>query len=397
MIKEYDLGLTAVSQHKALIRETFPLILYLMLSPFYFFSSGLPQIADFVLVIGVALNMMRKRGFSFPNSWFTRILFLFLINTSLVNLLTAFFLQTTRPLLPALYYLYNSLVVFFVLNLYFTYGRVILRFIFWSISVSSLTQFALIIARMDYMRTRQVGFFNNPNQLGYYSLINLAIIAVTSREVRTSRSFLAIVIIINIFLAMLSNSKAAVISGVVIIAPMLLRFFAKKRVKKTRLNLFIALLPIVLIVLMLYGSSIVSFTGSVYRNTQRRLSAIGMDSDDDITGRGYGRIVLYPEFILYGAAEGIGPLNDPRYDDPFMSGELHSTFGTLLFSYGFIGLSAFLMLLVIATDFGSLISISAIGAISLYSLTHQGLRFTSVWILIGVLFIMKNSKKQSVQ
>jgi len=121
---------------------------------------------------------------------------------------------------------------------------------------------------------------------------------------------------------------------------------------------------------------------------------IGMDSDDNLTGRGYGRIALYPEFILFGAAEGIGPEKDPRYDDPYMGGEIHSTFGTLLFSYGFIGLAAFVALLIFVTDFGSLVSIASVSAISLYSLTHHGLRFTNVWVFLGVLFIMKNSKNE---
>jgi len=375
-----------------LVRDAFPIILYLFLSPFYFFPSGQPQIADFVLILGVAFVIMRNRGITWPKSFFVRVYYLFLINIVLVNLLTAFFLQTTGPVLPTLYYIYNSIVVFFILSLFVSHGGNLLKAIFWSVSFSSLFQFALIVARMDFMRFRQVGFFNNPNQLGYYSLINLALIAITSQKVRVSRSFLSVTLLINIFLAMLSNSKAALISSIFIILPLLLHFLSRRKYKRTSMTLLLFITPVLLIVFLVYGSSMASSVEKVVQNTQRRLLAVGMDSDDDLVSRGYGRIALYPEFILYGAAEGIGPDNDPRYDDPYMSGEIHSTFGTLLFSYGFVGLVAFVILLIIATDWKSLTSITSVAAISLYSLTHQGLRFTNIWILLTIMFICKNLK-----
>ena len=376
-----------------LLKDSFPIILYLLLSPFYFFPSGLPQIADFVLVLGITFVIARRRGIIWPTSRFVKVLYVFLFNIIMVNLLTAFFLQTTGPILPTLYYIYNSIVVFFILGLSAIHGSSLNRVFFWSVAVSSLAQFAMVVARMDFTSFRQVGFFNNPNQLGYYSLINLAIIAVTNREVKTSRGFLAVIIVVNVFLVMLSNSKAALISSVIIVVPVFLQLFRRGRFRRTQLTFLIVLLPVLIIVLMIYSSSILSFTETVFQNTQRRLSMIGMDSDDNLTGRGYGRIALYPEFILFGAAEGIGPEKDPRYDDPYMGGEIHSTFGTLLFSYGFIGLAAFVALLIFVTDFGSLVSIASVGAISLYSLTHQGLRFTNVWIFLTVALIMKSMGK----
>ncbi len=375
---------------KQFIKDAFPILLYLFLSPFYLFPSGLPQISDFVLVIGISFVIVRRSGIVWPRSRFVKVLYVFLFNIIMVNLLTSFFLQTSGPVLPTIYYVYNSIVVFFILALFMIHGASLFKMFFWSVAVSTLAQFALIVARMDFTRFRQVGFFNNPNQLGYYSLINLAIIAVTNSEVKTSRGFLSVIIVINVFLTMLSNSKAALISSLIIIVPVFLQLFRRRRFRRTQLTFLIVLLPVLIIVLMIYSSSILSFTETVFQNTQRRLSMIGMDSDDNLTGRGYGRIAMYPEFTLFGAAEGIGPEKDPRYDDPYMGGEIHSTFGTLVFSYGFIGLAAFLTLLIFATDFSSLVSIASVGAISLYSLTHQGLRFTNVWIFLVVSYLAKS-------
>lgn len=305
---------------RQLIKDAFPIILYLFLSPFYLFPSGLPQISDLVLVLGIAFVIVRRRGIVWPTSRFIRVLYILLFNIIMVNLLTALFLQTSGPVLPTMYYVYNSIVAFFVLALFMIHRDSLLKMFFWSVAVSSLAQFALTVARMDFARFRQVGFFNNPNQLGYYSLINLAIIAVTNREAKTSRGFLAVIIVINVFLAMLSNSKSALISSVIIVVPVLVQLIHKRRFKRAQLTFLILLIPILVVVLTIYNSSILSFTETVFQNTQRRLSLIGMDSDDNLTGRGYGRIALYPEFILFGAAEGIGPEKDPRYDDPYMGG-----------------------------------------------------------------------------
>ena len=107
-----------------LLKDSFPIILYLLLSPFYFFPSGLPQIADFVLILGITFVIARRRGIVWPTSRFVKVLYVFLFNIIMVNLLTAFFLQTTGPILLTLYNIYNSIIVFFILSLFlFSKGK----------------------------------------------------------------------------------------------------------------------------------------------------------------------------------------------------------------------------------------------------------------------------------
>lgn len=57
--------------------------------------------------------------------------------------------------------------------------------------------------------------------------------------------------------------------------------------------------------------------------------------------RGYDRITLYPEYILYGAGE----MANKRFVKSYQQLEMHSAFGTILFSYGIIGFS-FLKILI---------------------------------------------------
>jgi hypothetical protein len=77
-----------------------------------------------------------------------------------------------------------------------------------------------------------------------------------------------------------------------------------------------------------------------------------------------------------------------------MSGELHSSFGTLLFSYGIVGFSLYLAIIIFATDFRDIYSICSIIAIQLRGLTHQGLRATEMWVILAIMFLVKLERRR---
>ena len=116
-----------------------------------------------------------------------------------------------------------------------------------------------------------------------------------------------------------------------------------------------------------------------------RLQDIGQQQDDNLYARGYIRIWYYPEYIVVGAGEGalyrFAENSDPDH-------ELHSTVGTILFSYGVIGLitfgAAILCLYRMSTDGRFLYLLPPL----LYGLTHQGLRFSFFWLLLSVIAIL---------
>ncbi len=62
----------------------------------------------------------------------------------------------------------------------------------------------------------------------------------------------------------------------------------------------------------------------------QRFSSIGKKSSDSLEGRGYDRIWRYKQNLLFGAGEGA----DYRFGRAI---EMHSTLGTVLFSYGMPG------------------------------------------------------------
>ena len=110
---------------------------------------------------------------------------------------------------------------------------------------------------------------------------------------------------------------------------------------------------------------------------------------DIITERGYDRIIEYPEYILWGAGEG----ETQRFTKGTSTNELHSTLGTILFSYGIIGLVIMTFLLkkaIWGAPLGIwLVMISPFA----YGLTHNGMRQPLFWgTIMLVALAVKRSK-----
>jgi hypothetical protein len=67
------------------------------------------------------------------------------------------------------------------------------------------------------------------------------------------------------------------------------------------------------------------------------LSSIGRSDDDDIMQRGYIRLIQNPRYLAFGAGEGEFERLTQIADE--QSKEFHSTLGTILMSYGLVGLA----------------------------------------------------------
>jgi hypothetical protein len=98
--------------------------------------------------------------------------------------------------------------------------------------------------------------------------------------------------------------------------------------------------------------------------------------------------VEYPEYLLTGAGEGALYRFDEADDGDEQIHEIHSTFLTIMFSYGLVGTAAF------AAAIWRLYRLSSGGAFLylippfLYGLTHQGLRFSFFWLLLAVIGVL---------
>ena len=78
--------------------------------------------------------------------------------------------------------------------------------------------------------------------------------------------------------------------------------------------------------------------------------------------------------------------------------ELHSNFATLLFCYGIVGSSLFAALNWQIVRMGGVLAALALMPPYVFGVTHQGLRFTQLWILLGFLVCLSvESRRESAK
>jgi len=122
--------------------------------------------------------------------------------------------------------------------------------------------------------------------------------------------------------------------------------------------------------------------GAIADRVDSRLGALERKMDQLESERKYDRILAHPQYWWVGAAEG----STERFLG-YEGSEIHSSFGNMLFAYGFVGLGLFLLLLWRAVRFAPLYAWSCLAAPLTYSLTHMGLRSTAFWLLIAVMLV----------
>lgn len=374
--------------------DTFLLGGFLLAAPFYVFRSGVPQPGDIFFTVGAFVFFLRNMRMTIPSNSFFRFLFFFCAIVSIVNLVSAFFLQRTEFLIPPFYYLFNTAVAVFIFQFYRKHGTLLFQTMFWGIFLSVFLQFALILVGNGFRGYRNVGFFNNPNQLGYFSLSSLAIMVVLIPVMKAKRFSFFLFIFFDLLLVFLSLSKAAIISFGVVLIPFFWYLFSRNRFSLKKLGRILLFFPILLLCLFLAMDFLSEVWSTAVLNVVLRFSTMNMESDGSFFGRGYARIWINPERVFLGVGEGLKPGEDPRFDDPYFSDEIHSSLGTILFSYGILGFLTYLLLAFSATGFRNPYLLFPMIGMHMYSLTHQGLRFTLFWVFLVMAWIVKEVEEE---
>ncbi len=344
--------------------------LFFILFPFYLFSSGQPQISHLILVViyGLTFLLLFKELFNVVNQ--NPIFLIFLIYIIFVNTLWMMVTYKISFVVNSLFYIFNILLFYSTYLLYL--GRVIdANLIRNGIFASLLIQLIFLVQSGLDFSTRQMLFFNNPNQLGYYAVASLNIYFILGfNEIRRRDNMEIIknilVYLISFLLLVFSSSKASLASYFLILLFILYVEFIKSiTVSKVIFGSFISIIILALISLNM------DTIDTIVENTElfNRTVNAGQESDDSLAGRGYDRITLYSQYLFLGAGEG--------YFDRFIlsqhHGELHSTLANILFSYGIIGFFIFITLFV-NLNFHILRVLSFMSPILFYGLTHNGIR-----------------------
>ncbi len=354
--------------------------LYFILNPIYLWSSGLPQISDLSIIFSIIIyTFYRKFTFKITEEIKPILLvgLLFVVWIIFINLIWIFRLQTIDNfLVSTFFYIYNYFLLFFVIALVNHYKNILFKVTYISVIISVIIQFLIYIISGGGDGSRQVGFLNNPNQLGYYSLLILAFLIFFSSKLDIKFYWFMLAMVSSIILILASLSKAAIVS---MLGLLILYLFVKNKKKKLKKKYVVCLALILALGFSMYKATDFFQENQLMNSVQERVDSIGEDADDNLEGRGYDRLYDHPEYWITGAGEGA------YYRFSKNNFELHSTLGNLLISYGIVGLSLFVLMVLFALRNDRFRSTYIVLFLMVYGLTHNGIRNSLLWILLALI------------
>lgn len=339
------------------------LLIYIFFSGLYLFPSGNPQVSDFILFIGISIIFLS----GIPKNKTNSKIFLLISYVFIVNLFWSAYHADLTPVKYSLFYIYNSLVFIFVTYL-FNKNKVSFELMYLALFLSLCFEVILTII-IPSGAVRAVGGFENPNQLAYFSLLIMTSMCLLFNHVRSGLLLISVSFSLVTYLILISLSKAGIISLILLLA-----IFYIRSIKYLFIAIFFGFL-------FFY-----SYDDQIYSAIER-ISGIGTDADDSAAHRGYDRIINNPELLFFGAGEGVY-----THFESIWGGELHSTLGTLLFSYGIFGFSLFVYFLIFlkkANKYEIFLTLPIVA----YGLTHNGLRSTLLWVFLAILYSSINLRK----
>ncbi|MDA3902772.1 MAG: hypothetical protein PF441_04895 [Desulfuromusa sp.] len=360
-----------------------------MLSQFYFFRSGIPQPAHFLMVVPLIFSLVRNRAIILvpKGEKSPKLLLVFFFYAALVNLSYGIYLHDADFLVPIVYFLYG-LIVYVVLQnilLYRSGGlAVITRFLFIGLALLFLMA---VMGIGDYrFFPRYNAFFNDPNQMAFWALC-VASMLLAQRSMSDIVKGLVFLFLFYVIL------KSASRSGLVGFSVLVLGFWVAYIGNAISVSNFKKLTGIFLTISLGLGLGYVFVKDNmetiVY--VQSRLSQV--DVEEQAVNRGYTRFVDYPEYLFLGAGEGA----EVRFDS--RETEIHSTWAGLLFYYGIPGLLLMLFFILRIVKSLSLSQKLIFAAPLLYSFSTLGYRTPIFWVFLAFFYcltILQDDRRKKV-
>jgi hypothetical protein len=351
---------------------------YIVMFPMYVFPSGLPQPSDVLAIVLLPFALRGWSGALHRSSaralrallWFT--LWVVLVDYGWMLILGKFDLigGDAFILVPS-YYLFNGAVFLVFLVLYQRYGERLLWLTLHVVLFTVVLNVVLSFARPSSHGGRGIVMFNNPNQLGFYALLCATVLALGRRRLGFGVLKAAVGFAACAYLSLLSASKAA-LGGTALL-------FLVSMLTNPRTIVVLALVSVAL----LFAGGPVDDAITKAQTRFEKTSEYGFFEE-----RGYDRITEHKEYWLLGAGE--SGLSRFKGESVMSSHELHSSAGTLFFSYGVVGCVLFLAfifrVLQGATIRSGLLLVPAMS----YTAAHQGLRFTMLWVLFAMFIAAKH-------
>lgn len=343
----------------------------LTLSSIYIFPSGLPQPSDVIMSLAFVFTFLQFLQYNrkIQNVKNPRGLLLLTIWITLVSFAWAIFYSSPDFLTEPLYWAYNLFLSFTLLQLLKLNknGQEII-----SLSMCAALFISTIGVAIGFEggSVRNSGFFNNPNQLAYFSLCAPACIMVL-QDFRISSRQVIFSFIVGAIGLVSASSIGAIAGGLMLFLSLV---FANRQYMKNAI-----LIPVFFITM---SSSIILvdtyFDNVISQSLSKRFDRSESKIDGMYTERNYHIIQKFPEHIIFGAGSSMHKERFGAYGNI----EIHSSFGYLIFNFGVISLIFLLYFLFEVLRNSNIQSVFVVLAPVIYSFSHMGLRFSIFWILL---------------
>lgn len=351
------------------------LIIYFAAASIYVFPSGLPQPGDYL--IAAASGFLLLTSFAIGRSYKLVVFFsfLFVLYAFAISAIWAALVSDPDMLRIPAYYLFNFIVFLSVIVAASRAPERTLNLLKYATMAGIASLAAQLVISFDFSLRRQSLGFNNPNQLAYFALCLCGILLLL-RHMGVLKFYMFAGLYATCSLALLMSFSA---TGMVawLFSLGIILFSQSKRSKWTLAGTAVLILASGAILYVSATQDTYFSEGLTYR-----ISRLDDKTQDISAQRGYDRIVEFAQYTFFGAGEAgrwrFGSSGDK---------ELHSTVGTLIFSYGIVGTTIFAAFLFSTVRRASLFHLSVLGMPFLYALTHQGLRATMFWIFLAALSI----------
>lgn len=391
------------------------LFTYLLLKPFYLFSSGGLQIADLFLIAALVVMIVslkfnsetRENLRSIINS--NRHFVIFVALALMINVIYSISLMDFEFILSTLYFIFILMAI--ILFSFFFNDRSFLSKVSKIFKFSLILQLAIFLLGIGkaYDPTRYMGTFNDPNQFGYYVLISFFFIYVIkillNRKERITPYFIIALVLIG-----LSASTGMLLGlGVFLILSLAykLKNIAKVPYQSVRKAMYmVASLVAVVVFFVLPLSGLLSGNNNdsvkdsitnqaIIERVTQKVSQNGGSADSGLSvweDRGYDKILHYPLQTLYGAGQGAYE----RFKLAATDLEIHATFPSILFCYGLIPFLILLRWIYLKLQHVRAELLIVYISLLMESFTLLNQRQTLFWIIIalGGLYIAKTANKQ---
>jgi hypothetical protein len=418
---------------------------YIFLKQFYFWKSGLPQTADILFpFIFVSYLLFFKKLY-----WNSAIacLAIFFGYACSVNIFFFIVYRDTLFLNSNLYFLYNFAMVLFVNAMCTKFGKNFTNVTLFSLSAIIITQLLFATIFSQYLHhVKFSGTMTNPNQFGLLIIFSISIIFLICNNYK-SLAFkhyfiLCVIFTTGLYLIDRSGSRASAL-GILIFWVVWMAYFIT--LKKYKIVILFLIIPICFIA-VLFGTgnnnkrtlrdkavvtdefkkeksqkNLVNNIERVSSNNKIQTNINDSKTDSNINKsqtdnnvnesktnnielakivflkwcyihllkRGDNdRILLHPQYLILGSGEG----NYKR----FSKSEFHSLLGTIIFSYGIVGLFFFILFWKKTGAFKIKFLIFILPII-VHSIFHNDIRQPFLWMIFILInyFSMKETQNKS--